>query len=177
MNARLYILIAVLCLASCQAAPARSARAAPAPTPVIVPSAAAPEPVPVTTAETPPPKAEPPVPDYEAWLEYFDKSSGKLQVFPIQSGKVVRVGRASPDQALPDIDLGHVVNGDTVSRRHAEIMQRDGTWMLFIQPDSTNRSFLNQEIVERGSLTALKAGDEIQLGAVQVTFRTREPKP
>jgi hypothetical protein len=178
MNALLGILLAVLGLSigACRAAPARSA--SPAPTPVVVPSAPAPEPAPVASAETPPPpKPEPPVPDHEAWLEHFDKQTGKLQVFPIQSGKVVRIGRASPDQALPDIDLGKALDGDTVSRRHAEIVQRDGSWMLFIQPDTTNRSFLNRELVERGSLTALKPGDEIQLGAVQVTFRAREPKP
>lgn len=176
MNALRYVVIAIVTLTSCQATPQGSAPA-PAPTPVVVPSAAAPEPAPVVTTETPPLKPEPPVPDYEAWLEYFDTRTGKLQVFPIQGGKVVRVGRSSPDQAIPDVDLGQAVEGDTVSRRHAEIIQRDGAWMLFIQPNTTNRSFLNQELIDRGSLNALKAGDEIQLGAVQVTFRTREPKP
>jgi pSer/pThr/pTyr-binding forkhead associated (FHA) protein len=134
--------------------------------------AEAPAPSGSADAPAPAPKTEP-VPAYDAWLEYFERGSGKQQIFPIQNGKVVRVGRAAPNQANPDIDLGPLPDGNTVSRRHAEIVQRDGTWMLFIQPDTTNRSYLNTEIVDRGSLNPLKAGDEIQLGEITLVFRTR----
>lgn len=178
MTLHLRVLVLVfLCLTSCQSAPTPVPPSCPCACPA--PSSANPAPMaemaaPAAESASQPAPSSPPAPDYDAWLEYFDAQTGKRQIFPIQSGKVVRVGRASPDQAKPDIDLGQVVDGNTVSRRHAEIVQREGTWMLFIQPDTTNRSFLNTQIVDRGSLNPLNSGDEIQLGDVTLVFRTRD---
>lgn len=162
----------VLLLSSCQAASATVVPRCPCSCPATTTAPVA-EALPPPSAESPaPPAKRATAHDYDAWLEYFDARTGKRQIFPIQSGKVVRIGRSTPADAKPDIDLGHVVDGDSVSRRHAEIVQREGKWMLFIQPNTTNRSFLNTEIVDRGSLNPLKADDEIQLGNVTLIFRT-----
>jgi hypothetical protein len=158
-----------------QPAPTASPKPAPLPPPPTAPvPASAAEPVPAAPAAPPDAGAAEPIPEHEAWLEYFDERTGQARRFPVATDRVVRVGRRAPGIEPPDVDLGRAEDGDTVSRRHAEIMQRDGTWMIFIQPDTTNRSFLNGELIDRGSLNPLKHGDDLKLGDVSLVFRTRD---
>lgn len=169
---RFWVVLAVC--ASCAREPARAV--AQAPTHHARPSApppSAPPPAP-PAAVVPDAGVSEPLPEHEAWLEYFDERTGQARRFPIATDRVVRVGRRAPGIETPDVDLSRAEEGDTVSRRHAEIMQREGEWMIFIQPDTTNRSFLNGEVIDRGTLNPLKHGDSVQLGAVTLTFRTRE---
>jgi hypothetical protein len=137
------------------------------------PATPAPPAAPPAPTIAPDARAVEPVAEHEAWLEYLDERTGETRRFPIAVDRVVRVGRSAPGIELPDVDLARAEEGDTVSRRHAEIMQRDGAWMIFIQPDTTNRSFLNGQLIDRGTLNPLSHGDTLQLGGVTLIFRTR----
>ena len=57
----------------------------------------------------------------------------------------------------------------TVSRKHAELVQRDGRWFIEDQ-GSLNGTFVNRRRVESAELTD---GDEIQIGKYRLTFLTR----
>ncbi len=160
--------------AGCAREPQRAPRHSPSPPPLAPARAPA-------VAESPPGAAsaidagEPePLPEHDAWLEYMDERSERVERFGLATDAVVRVGRRGSGVEPPDVDLGSIEDGDTVSRRHAEIMQREGSWMIFVQPDTTNRSFLNGVLIDRGTLTPLAHGDTLQLGAVTLIFRTRE---
>jgi FHA domain/zinc-ribbon domain len=57
----------------------------------------------------------------------------------------------------------------TVSRKHAELVQRDGRWFIEDQ-GSLNGTFVNRRRVESADLSD---GDEIQIGKYRMTFLTR----
>ena len=64
----------------------------------------------------------------------------------------------------PDCDV--FLDDVTVSRRHAEVMKRNG--QFFIEDKgSLNGTFLNRRRIEAG---ALEDGDEVQIGKYKMTF-------
>jgi pSer/pThr/pTyr-binding forkhead associated (FHA) protein len=86
-------------------------------------------------------------------------------------GNSVLVGRHSDDGSFtPDIDLGGLEGGRTVSRRHAQIFRRDGQWFLKVESTTTNATTVAGRKLATGEETALKDGDEILLGKVPLTF-------
>ncbi len=60
-----------------------------------------------------------------------------------------------------------VLQDPNVSRRHAEVRPRGGSWVL-TDLDSTNGSRINGRTVERSEV--LKPGDEIELGSTALRF-------
>jgi pSer/pThr/pTyr-binding forkhead associated (FHA) protein len=60
-----------------------------------------------------------------------------------------------------------VLNDPNVSRTHAEIRPRGGSWVLS-DLGSTNGSSLNRRRIERPEV--LKPGDEIEVGTSLITF-------
>jgi pSer/pThr/pTyr-binding forkhead associated (FHA) protein len=60
-----------------------------------------------------------------------------------------------------------MVDDPNVSRRHAEVRPRGGSWVL-TDLGSTNGSRLNGSRIERSEV--LKPGDEIELGTSQIKF-------
>jgi len=73
------------------------------------------------------------------------------------------IGR-SPDNAV-------WINDPLVSRRHAEIVQRDDGTYEIVDLGSTHGTFVNREKVERW---VLDEGDEIFVGATQLLFERRD---
>jgi pSer/pThr/pTyr-binding forkhead associated (FHA) protein len=70
----------------------------------------------------------------------------------------ITVGRS------PDCDV--FLDDVTVSRRHAEVVKRDG--QFFIEDKgSLNGTFLNRRRIEAGPL---EDGDEVQIGKYKLTF-------
>lgn len=69
-----------------------------------------------------------------------------------------RVGR------LPDNDI--VLDDRRVSRHHAELIERGSRWMIR-DTGSTNGTAVNGQVVREA---ALKRGDEISLGGLEVTW-------
>jgi hypothetical protein len=60
-----------------------------------------------------------------------------------------------------------VVQDPNVSRKHAEIRPRGGSWVL-VDLGSTNGSRLNGRVIDGSEV--IKAGDEIELGSTRLTF-------
>lgn len=86
---------------------------------------------------------------------------------------VALVGRASvSDNVNPDIDLAPFDLGNYVSRRHAFIVRRHGSFLIE-DLDSANGTALNgaQRLVPH-TPTALKNGDKITFGNTKVAFTT-----
>jgi hypothetical protein len=86
---------------------------------------------------------------------------------------VVLVGRASvTDGVYPDMDLAPFDHGNFVSRRHAFIVRRHGSFIIE-DLESTNGTSLNgsQRLVPHAP-TPLRHGDKIMFGQTKVTFST-----
>lgn len=86
---------------------------------------------------------------------------------------VVLIGRASvTDGVYPDIDLAPFDFGNFVSRRHAFIVRRHGSFIIE-DLESTNGTSLNgaQRLVPHAP-TPLRHGDKIMFGETKVTFTT-----
>jgi hypothetical protein len=66
---------------------------------------------------------------------------------------------------LPDNDV--VLNDKRVSRHHAEVVQRDGRWLVR-DAGSTNGTAVNGKILKEA---VLRGGDVISLGGLEVTWR------
>ncbi len=81
---------------------------------------------------------------------------------PLQ-GPAVSIGRAS-DCSIP-------IKDRYLSRKHAEIVAVDGTWMLK-DLGSANGTYLNGSRVEHDQV--LKTGDRIRLGDTEIVFETSE---
>jgi len=109
-------------------------------------------------------------------LTLFVEDGGNEIDLPIDSD-VVLVGRASVvDGVYPDIDLAPFDGGNYVSRRHAFIMRRHGSFIIE-DLESTNGTSLNgsQRLVSHAP-TPLRHGDKITFGETRVTF-TAETVP
>lgn len=81
-------------------------------------------------------------------------------------GDVFMIGRSSQSsEHLPDLDFRDFVDGHKVSRHHARIIQRDGSY--FIEDlDSKTGTWINEEYVEHGKSYLLEDGDIISIGGV-----------
>jgi pSer/pThr/pTyr-binding forkhead associated (FHA) protein len=60
-----------------------------------------------------------------------------------------------------------VLNDKRVSRHHAEVLQRDGRWLVR-DTGSTNGTAVNGKVLKE---TALKRGDVISLGGLEITWQ------
>jgi hypothetical protein len=63
-------------------------------------------------------------------------------------------------------DCGIFLDDVTVSRRHAELVERDGHWLVE-DGGSLNGTFVNRRRVESAEL---EDGDELQIGKYRLTF-------
>jgi hypothetical protein len=102
---------------------------------------------------------------------HLDDGASEIEL-PIDSD-VVLVGRASAtDGVYPDIDLAPFDAGNFISRRHAFIVRRHGSFVIE-DLESTNGTALNgsQRLVAH-SPTPLRHGDKIMFGETKVTFTT-----
>lgn len=79
------------------------------------------------------------------------------------------IGRPDPvSGATPEIDLGPFDVNRTLSRRHARIV-RDGA-QYFVREDNatTNGTYINGERLQTGVNVALKSGDKLRFGSIEV---------
>ncbi len=153
--------------------------------------APAPEPIPEPRAPSPPPAAAPPVrsPDPPAAAPSVrPPEGGRTMVYssaervaePLQESARVRAQSAIlvvEGKRLVVGDRGAtvgrsrqceiVVEDPNVSRRHAELRPRGGSW-VFTDLGSTNGSRINGRPVE--GPTVVKHGDEIELGTAVMRF-------
>ena len=98
--------------------------------------------------------------------------------FPLQHTDVL-IGRQSDDGSFkPDIDLGGLTGGRSVSKRHARIRHAANAWHLHVEPTARNATALRGQTLTPGQEVVLRDGDEIKLGRIAVVFRAgRVPPP
>jgi FHA domain/zinc-ribbon domain len=86
---------------------------------------------------------------------------GRAGEFFDLAGERILVGRS------PDCDI--FLDDVTVSRKHAELTQQGGAWMIE-DLGSLNGTFVNRRRVESGTL---EDGDELQIGKYRLTYLNR----
>jgi pSer/pThr/pTyr-binding forkhead associated (FHA) protein len=87
-------------------------------------------------------------------------------------GDEVSVGRRDAGEvSSPDVDLSGLERGRTVSRRHARLFRERSTWHLRAEQGTTNTTKVAGRALRPGEESLLSDGDEIELGAVLLTFR------
>jgi hypothetical protein len=134
----------------------RVASATPAPAPE--------SPLPAPEDDTPPEK---PARPRAARLHLED---GNV-VFPL-AGTTMLLGRYDPvTEVQPEIDLSPVDTKRSVSRRHAVLNERKGTWYLTEEGGALNGTFVNGVKLLHGHGAPLTDGDIVSLGMVRLTFR------
>jgi serine/threonine protein kinase len=91
--------------------------------------------------------------------------------FDLLHREKVLIGRYDPDMAsLPDVDLEMHQGGPAgVSRHHAQLVYRDGNWLIK-DLHSTNGTFLNNSLLPPGQLVPVHSGDTIRCGQLTLMF-------
>jgi hypothetical protein len=140
------------------AAPRSPGPAAPAPRP-----ATAREPAPAAPAARSEPAAAPLAAQHLA----LRLPSG--QILPLDATRSeYLVGRPDPVTGTePEINLGPFDANRTLSRRHAKIL-REGALYFVRDEGGANGTFVNGERVNTGASVALKPGDKLRFGSVEV---------
>src|SRR5689334_529683 len=115
----------------------------------------------------------PPLPDlFAAELQAGDQTF-RLRA---ETGQELALGRHSEDRSYrPDVDLGDLPNGRTVSRRHARLFRQDDEWFLRVEPDAANPTLVGGQRVDPGQAIGLTSGELLQFGAVSVAFHQYDP--
>jgi len=92
-------------------------------------------------------------------------------VFPLV-GEEVLVGRYDPvTEIQPEIDLTDIDTKRSVSRRHARLSLRDGSWYVAEEVGALNGTFVNGTRLLPGRGAPLSAGDVVAAGMVRLIFR------
>jgi predicted component of type VI protein secretion system len=132
----------------------------PAPRPVPPAPAPAPSPAPAPLA-APPPAAAP------ARVRLRHAPTG--QEFSLEGKDEFLVGRPDPVTGInPEINLSPVDGVRSLSRRHAKIVFSDGQAWLREDVGTTNGTFVNGQKLKTGEPVALRAGDKIRFGSVDI---------
>jgi pSer/pThr/pTyr-binding forkhead associated (FHA) protein len=93
------------------------------------------------------------------------------QEFALEGGSEFLVGRPDPVTGInPEVNLGPLDVSRSLSRRHAKLLVEGGRCLLREDVGTTNGTFVNGERVRTGEPVALKPGDKIRFGAVEVEF-------
>ncbi|HET7842590.1 MAG TPA: cyclic nucleotide-binding domain-containing protein [Xanthomonadales bacterium] len=99
------------------------------------------------------------------------RHAGSGQEFPLDGGAEFLVGRPDPVTGInPEVNLGPLDVSRSLSRRHAKLLVENGRCFLREDVGTTNGTFVNGERVRTGEPVALKPGDKIRFGAVEVEF-------
>ncbi len=95
------------------------------------------------------------------------------QVFPLTTpeGRALTLGRHTEDRSYrPDVDLGDLPGGRTVSRRHGSFFTRNGQWFMRVESTTTNDTQHNGSQLAFGQEVPLAEGDQLQFGRIVTTF-------
>jgi len=92
------------------------------------------------------------------------------QTFVLSEGKMI-IGREDPKREIhPDIQINDP--SMTLGRKHALIMNTEGTWAVEDQ-NSRNKTRLNGEVLQPYEPRPLKDGDTLHFGRVEARFELR----
>lgn len=132
------------------------------------PAAAAPAPPPVQPPAVPKPVAAKAPKAQEACQ--LRHASG--QVFPLDPATAqFLVGRPDPVAGInPEIDLSGIDATRSLSRRHAKLVREGRLYFVREEVGTVNGTFVNGVRVTTGVDVAIKPGDKLRFGAVEVDF-------
>jgi CRP-like cAMP-binding protein len=92
-------------------------------------------------------------------------------VFPLK-GPEMLVGRYDPvTEIQPEVDLGPLDTKRSVSRRHARLAEKDGTWTIREEEGALNGTFVNGVKIREAHAAPLSEGDVVSLGMVRLVYR------
>jgi hypothetical protein len=92
------------------------------------------------------------------------------QRFTLSGKSEFLVGRPDPVTGInPEVNLGPLDEGRSLSRRHAKIVQHEGGYALREDVGTTNGTFINGVRLKTGEPVAIKPGDQIRFGSVEVS--------
>jgi hypothetical protein len=93
--------------------------------------------------------------------------------FALDPGGECIVGRPDPAAGfVPDVDLARFDTSRSLSRRHARLLFKAGSYYVR-EEAGTNGTFVNNVRVKGGLTVKLSDGDQIRFGLVQTLFRLR----
>lgn len=91
--------------------------------------------------------------------------------FALSPEGATSIGRPDPkSQDRPDIDLSPLDPLHLVSRQHAVIHAKGGTYYLVLVRRATNGTYINENPVSPGTLTPLKDGAILRFAGVSLRF-------
>ena len=96
---------------------------------------------------------------------------GGKRVFAVKSDSAL-IGRYDPVTGdRPEIDLTSVDVGRSVSRRHARMLYRDGSFFLTEEVGALNGTFVGDRKVTAGVEIPVSEGDRLRVGRVVLIFQ------
>ena len=94
--------------------------------------------------------------------------------FPLSAERETSIGRFDRVTGhTPDIDFAKLDAKRTLSRRHARILRKDGSFFLRKEIGASNATIVNGKTLEAGEEVKLKDGDQLQFGGIGVVFGGR----
>ncbi|MEO8189616.1 MAG: cyclic nucleotide-binding domain-containing protein [Acidobacteriota bacterium] len=138
------------------------------------PASAAAAPVSATPLKTDPHAASAPAPPAASTAPALEAllavASGAR--FELPAKDEIKVGRFDAVTGVhPDIDLTSVDTSKLTSRRHARIVRDAGKFLLSEEIGTPNGTFLNGTRLETGVPVALRAGDRVRFGDIEMVFQ------
>jgi serine/threonine protein kinase len=103
-------------------------------------------------------------------------ATGSMLHIPLK--EEVLIGRTDPrSNKVPDIDLSLYGGASAgISRQHARLLRRDDNWIIE-DLNSTNGTYVNDQVVSASMPVALTEGDRVRCGHLVLTFHTHEADP
>ncbi|MSQ28630.1 MAG: FHA domain-containing protein [Dehalococcoidia bacterium] len=115
--------------------------------------------------------------DAESFIAELRTGNRRIQVRVAGTQRLLLGRRTEGEDAAPDIDLGEIPGGRTVSRKHAYLSHRDGHWLLEPDASAANPTLLNGAVLEYRAPSQVGAADQLQLGGVTLTFHPFQQAP
>jgi len=85
------------------------------------------------------------------------------------------MGRIDPVTGIrPDVDLTNLDTQRSVSRRHAKIVHTEGEFRIVEEIGTMNGTFVAGKRIPTGTPVAIKDGDRVRCGLVDLTFRVTQ---
>lgn len=123
--------------------------------------------VPDAVAEPRAPARPAPVPKVVACVLVHGVTGQRFELDPARSEFLI--GRPDPVTGMtPEINLGPLDNARSLSRRHAKLLCEGGLYFLREEVGTTNGTFVNGQRLATGTTAALKPGDKLRFGTVEV---------
>ncbi len=103
----------------------------------------------------------------------FFRSPDGSQIFWLTSEKAT-IGRFDPVTGLrPEVDLSALDLNRSVSRHHAHVRREESGYTVTEEVGALNGTFVNGTRLTSGKAAPLQNGDELSLGVVKLSFKTR----